>query len=151
MSKMDRVRGRDRGLAKALPVLVVLVGVVAGWTAPASASQAPIAIEFEKRSFGSGRYVGTTGDGGSIEMQVSNSSVTGNMQHFSVTIWATVGGESFTAVLDGTFNFSTAKTLLNGAVTEGWLVGARAHERGQLAGLDPLTFTGTLWLIPGSA
>jgi uncharacterized membrane protein YoaK (UPF0700 family) len=145
------LRRRERSLLTTLLALVtLLVGAVA-WTTPASASSAPIAIEFVKQSIGAGKYVGTTSDGGSIEMQVSNSSVTGNMQHFSVTIWATVEGRSFTAELDGTFNFSTAKTLLNGAVTEGWLAGARAHERGQLVGFDPLTFTGTLWLLPGSA
>lgn len=147
-----RSRGRKRGPASALLLLVAVVGAVAVWTAPVAASNAPIEITFEKRWAAPGYYVGTTGGGGSIEMWVSNSSVTGNTQHFDVTIRATLaGGQAFTAALDGTFNFSTAKTLLNGTVTEGWLAGARAHEQGQLVDPGTLTFTGTLRLMPGSA
>jgi hypothetical protein len=56
-----------------------------------------------------------------------------------------------TAVLDGSFNFSTGKTVLNGTVVDGWLAGAQVHEEGQLVGLDPFTFVGTVQLMPGSA
>ncbi|HYZ19071.1 MAG TPA: hypothetical protein VE615_05970 [Gaiellaceae bacterium] len=151
MFETQRLLARKRGPAAALALLVTLVAVAAAfWTAPASASNEPIFISFEKHWVGPGHYVGTTGDGGSIEMWVSNSTVTGNMQHFDVTISAAVASGSFTAVLDGTFNFSTARTLLNGNVTEGWLAGARMHEEGQLVSLDPLTFTGTLRLMPAS-
>jgi hypothetical protein len=159
LEREARKRALARGSAKngsKWPMLVLaavaLVVVVLGATsAAASASNAPVVIPFEKHWVGPGHYVGTACEGGTIEMQVSNSSVTGNVQHFSVTIWATVPGHAFTAVLDGTFNFSTGKTLLNGTVTEGWLAGAQAHEEGQLVDPDTLTFTGTLQLMPASA
>jgi hypothetical protein len=143
-------RARD---GKRRPAIVVALAVAALTVlAPTgSASNSPVLIPFEKHRVGPGHYVGTACDGGTIEMQVSNSSVTGNVQHFDATIWATVPGHSFTAVLRGTFDFSTGKTLLNGTVTEGWLAGAQAHEQGQLVDPDTLTFTGTLQLLPASA
>jgi hypothetical protein len=151
MIEIHQLLARKRVLAAALGVLVAVVGGVAVWTAPASGSSAPIVISFEKHWVGPGHYVGTTSNGGSVDMQVSNPSVTGSMQHFDVTIRVTAPGQSFTAVLDGTFNFSTAKTLLNGTVTDGWLEGAQVHEAGQLADASTLTFTGTLRLMPASA
>jgi hypothetical protein len=145
-----RPRTRERRLT-ALLVLVTVVGAIAVGSAPASASNEPIVIPFEKHWVGPSHYVGTAGAGGTIEMFVYDSSVTGSMQHFTVTVNATLPSGSFTAVLDGTFNFSTGKTLLNGVVTDGWLQGAQAHEKGQLVGLDPLSFSGTLQLMPASA
>jgi hypothetical protein len=146
-----RLHRRESGVAGVLVLLLAIVTLLVFLTGSASASSEPILIPFEKHWVGPGHYVGTAGNGGSIEMWVSNSSVTGSMQHFDVTISATVPAGSFTAVLDGTFNFSTAKTLLNGTVTQGWLAGAQVHESGRLVGLDPLTFDGTLRLMPASA
>jgi hypothetical protein len=151
MLRTHQLHRIERALAAALVLLVTMCGAVAVSTASASASSEPIRISFEKHWVEPGHYVGETGDGGSIEMWVSNSTVTGNMQHFDVTISATVADRSFTAALDGTFNFATAKTRLNGTVTEGWLEGAQVHEQGQLVAVDPLTFTGTLLLMPASA
>jgi hypothetical protein len=151
MLRTHRFHRLERALATALVPLVTMVAAAAVANTPAAASSKPIMISFEKHWVEPGHYVGTTSDGGSIEMWVSNSTVTGNMQHFDVTISATVADRSFTAALDGTFNFGTAKTLLNGTVTEGWLEGARVHEQGQLVSVDPLTFAGTLRLMPASA
>jgi hypothetical protein len=151
MLRTHRFHRLERALATALVLPVTIVAAAAVANTPASASSEPIRISFEKHWVEPGHYVGTTSDGGSIEMWVSNSTVTGNMQHFDVTISATVADESFTAALEGTLNFSTAKTLLNGTVTEGWLEGAQIHEQGQLVEVDPLTFTGTLQLMPASA
>jgi hypothetical protein len=117
----------------------------------AAASEAAIVIPFEKHSVGPGHYVGTACDGGTIDMQLSNSSVAGNVQSFTATVQLALPGRSLTAVLDGSFNFSTGKTVLNGVVVDGWLAGAQVHEEGQLVGLDPVTFVGTVQLMPGSA
>jgi hypothetical protein len=139
------------GKGRAAIIIAVGAAALTVLAPTGSASNSPVMIPFEKHWVGPGHYVGTAGDGGTIEMLVSNSSVTGNMQHFDVTISATIPGHSFTAVLDGTFNFSTGKTLLNGVVTQGWLAGAQAHEKGQLVDPDTLTFAGTLRLMPASA
>ena len=133
-------------------VLLVLIaaGALAGLVGTATASNAAVVIPFEKHWVGPGHYVGTACGDGTIDMQLSESSVTGNVQHFTATVQLACGGAASTAVLDGRFNFSTGKTVLNGAVVDGWLVGAQVHEEGQLVGLDPLTFVGTVQLMPGS-
>jgi hypothetical protein len=146
-------RARRRAWTFPLLLLVALVAV-AGAAAAAPAANAPVEVTFVKTAVDGvpGYYAGTTGDGGAIEMWVSNSRVTGSMQHFDVTLRASLSdGRSFTAMLKGTFNFSTARTLLTGVVTEGWLAGAQVRERGALVDDDPLTFEGTLWLMPASA
>jgi hypothetical protein len=132
-------------------IALLAVGAFVASTRTAAASNAVIVIPFEKHWVGPGHYVGTACDGGSIDMQLSNSSVTGNVQHFTATVQVALPGRSLTAVLDGSFNFSTGKTVLNGAVVDGWLAGARVHEEGRLVGFDPLTFVGTVQLMPSSA
>jgi hypothetical protein len=127
---------------------VAVLGVSAGTSA---ASNATIVIPFEKHWVSPGHYVGTAGDNGTIDMQVSNSSVNGNVQHFIAAVELRVGDHAFTARLAGTFNFSTGKTVLNGTVADGWMTGAQVHEKGQLVGFDPLTFIGTVQVMPASA
>lgn len=136
-----------KGLLLALLVLVALTGSVG----TAAASTQTIVIAFEKHAVGSGHYVGTACNGGTIDMQLSNSSVTGNVQHFAATVRLACASGALTAVLDGSFNFSTGKTVLNGTVVDGWLAGAQVHEEGQLVGVDPFAFVGTVQLMPGSA
>ena len=166
MFETYRMLGRDRedelirearrlqalGPMRVRVVLVVALAVLAAatfWVANASAS--PVAIPFEKHWVSPGHYVGTACDGGSLDLQMSNSSVVGNAQHFTATFVVSLpGNRTFTAVLDGIFNFSTGRTVLNGTVTQGWLAGAQAHEEGQLTGVDPLTFTGSLTLMGAS-
>jgi hypothetical protein len=137
---------------KKLVILVVLGLGVLGVSARTSwASNAAIVIPFQKHNVGPGHYVGTAGNDGTIDMQLSNSSTTGNVQHFTALVMVTADGHSLTAVLNGRFNFTTGRTILNGTVIDGWLAGAQVHEMGQLVALNPLTFTGTVQLMPGSA
>jgi hypothetical protein len=125
----------------------------------ASASSSAIVIPFEKHAVGPGHYIGTAGDGGTIEMQVYDSSFTGGdpatsdhwIQHFKATLQLTLGGQSLTASLDGQFNFTTRQTVLNGVVVDGWLSGAQVHEEGKVTSFSPLTFVGTVMLTRGSA
>lgn len=133
-------------------VALALVAIAAG-AIPASAlaSNAVTVIPFEKHWVGPGHYVGTAGDDGTIEMFVYDSSVTGDVQHFTATLLLTFPDRSLTAILDGRFNFNTGRVVLNGSVVEGWLQGARVHEESQLVGFNPLTFVGTVQLMPGSA
>jgi len=151
-----RAHAHRHGWMRPLLLLVALTALtaLAGSAAAATAANAPVEVTFVKRLVDPSTryYAGTTGDGGAIEMWVSNAQVTGNMQHFDVRLRASLsGGRSFTAMLKGTFNFSTARTLLTGVVTEGWLADAQVRERGALVDDDPLTFEGTLWLMPASA
>ena len=146
-----------RSALKRAGVLLLAAAAASVLATTAPASNDPIAITFQKAAVPGqpGYYRGTTGgaatgESGTIEMWVSNSSVTGQMQHFDVRIAASLAnGESFAAELRGTFNFSTGNTLLTGTVTEGWLAGAQAREKGSYIGGG--RFAGTLWLMPATA
>ena len=121
-------------------------------TAPVAAAERPIVLEFEKANAGDGYYAGTVEGGGSLQMWLFESRVVGNTQHFSATVQvdeSTAG--SFTAVVRGQINFSTGRAVLNGTVTDGDLEGAQVQERSQLIGLSPLTFVGTIQIMPASS
>jgi len=144
---------------KSFALLVFVVAALAVSVSGVSASNSSIVIPFEKHAVGPGHYVGTAGDGGTIEMQVYDSRFTGGdpetsdhwVQHFNATLRLTVGGQSLTATLEGQFNFTTRQTVLDGVVLDGWLSGAQVHEEGKLTGFSPLTFVGTVRLMRGSA
>ena len=146
-------------MRKILALLVIASTAVAVSASDVSASSSSIVIPFEKHAVAPGHYVGTAGDGGTIEMQVYDSSFTGGdpetsdhwIQHFKATLQLTVGGQSLTAALDGQFNFTTRQTVLNGVVVDGWLSGAQIHEEGRVTGFSPLTFVGTVMVVRGSA
>ena len=146
-------------MRKIFALVVIALAALAVSASGASASSSSIVIPFEKHAVGPGHYVGTAGDGGTIEMQVYDSRFTGGdpetsdhwVQHFKATLQLTVGGQSLTAALDGQFNFTTLQTVLNGVVLDGWLSGAQVHEEGTVTGFSPLTFVGTVRLMRGSA
>jgi hypothetical protein len=131
--------------------VVLAIGTLAGIAGTAAASNGPLLVSFEKHWVGPGHYTGTACGDGTIDMQLSDSSVTGNVQHFAATVRLACTAGSLTAAVEGGFNASTGKTVLNGRVVDGWLRGAQVHEEGQLVGVDPFTFVGTVQLMPGSA
>lgn len=146
-------------MRKIIALSVIALAALALTASSASASSSAIVIPFEKHAVGPGHYVGTAGDGGTIDLQVYDSSFTGGdpatsdhwIQHFKATLQLTVGGQSLTASLDGQFNFTTRQTVLNGVVVDGWLSGAQVHEEGKVTSFSPLTFVGTVMLMRGSA
>lgn len=150
------LRRPDR-FAIALLVLVTLAAALAVAARPATASNAAIVISFEKHWVDGppNYYVGTTSDGGTIEMWVYNPSFVGNVQTFTAELRLSTGGRLLTAMVAGQFNFSTGKVVLNGVVVNGWLAGAQVHEQSQYTGDDPNTggpiFAGTVQLNPASA
>lgn len=144
-----RVAARER--AHATKAVLAVVIVAAGAAVPASASNRAIVVSFEKHAVAPGQYVGTTDRNGTIEMSVYDSRVEGNVQHFKATLELSRGGRHLEASLDGRFNFSTERVVLNGTVTDGWLEGAQVHEESRLTGTDPVSFAGTIRLMPGSA
>jgi hypothetical protein len=133
-----------------LPILAVLAIA----TTPASASRGAIVVPFEKHWVGPGHYVGTAGNGGTIEMWVYDVSFSGNIQRFSATLDLSLDDGALMATVAGQFNFSTGRVVLNGQVTDGWLSGAQVHEESSYVGDDPETggpiFAGTVRLMPGS-
>ena len=136
---------------RVVSVGVALVTLLA-FSVPVAASQRPMVLEFEKAQAADGYYEGTVEGGGSIQMWLFDSSVIGNTQHFSATVrvdGSTAG--SLTAVVSGQINFSTGRAVLNGTVTDGDLEGARVHEESELIGMSPLTFVGTIRIMPATS
>jgi hypothetical protein len=134
-------------------VLMAVLGVVSFAAAQASASSAPIVISYEKTcDLTVGHCVGTAGNGGTIEMQVTSFRGSGDAAQLTLTEWITIGNISFTAEMNG--NQSPAGFIvLNGTVTEGAFLGAQVHQRSNFMG-GPLTaseWSGELQLVPASA
>jgi hypothetical protein len=134
-----------------LGAVVGVVGVVAFGAAQASASSAPIVIPYAK-TCEAGHCVGTAGDGGTFEMQVTSFRATGSAAHLTATEKITVGGISFTADMNGDVS-PAGFIVLDGTVTEGSFAGAQVHQRSDLVGGNATTtqWTGELQLLPASA
>ena len=136
---------------RAVSVGVALVTILA-LAAPVAASQRPIVLEFQKAQAADGYYEGAVEGGGSLQMWLFDSSVIGNTQHFSATVQVEGSSAgSLTAVVSGQINFSTGRVVLNGTVTDGEMEGARVQEASQLIGLSPLTFVGTIRIMPATS
>jgi hypothetical protein len=139
-----------------LLAVVAAVGVVAFGAAQASASSKPIVIPYAKTCDELlGHCLGSAGDGGTLEMQVTSFRGTGKGGQLTLTEWITVGDISFTAEMVGTVS-PAGFIVLNGTITEGSFAGAQVHQRSNFTGLvggDPRydTWTGQLQLMPPSA
>jgi hypothetical protein len=136
-----------------LAVVAVVVGVVAFGAAQASASNAPIVIQYAKTcDETAGHCVGTAGVGGTLEMQVTSFRATGKAAQLTFTEEIMVGAISFTAEMNGHAS-PAGFIVLNGRVTEGSLAGAEVHQRSNLVSLVGTTsaWTGELRLMPASA
>jgi hypothetical protein len=133
--------------------LAAVVGVVVfGVVAQASASSAPIVIPYAKTcNQTTGRCVGTAGASGTLEMQITSFRATGKAAQLTLTERITVGGISFTAVMNGHVS-PAGFIVLNGTVTEGSFAGAQVHQRSNLVGGTATTtdWTGQLRLMPAS-
>jgi hypothetical protein len=141
---------RSKKLLLAILLVVFVAGAFAA--AQASASSAPIVIPYAKTcDLTVGHCVGTAGNGGSIEMQVTSFRATGNDAQLALTEWITVGGISFTAEMNGHWS-PIGFIVLNGTVTAGSFAGAQIHQRSNYVS-GPATasvWTGELQLLPAS-
>jgi hypothetical protein len=136
-------------------IATALVGVVAFGAAQASASSAAIVIQYAKTcDETAGHCLGSAGDGGTFEMQITSFRATGNAAQLTATEWITVGDVSFTAEMKGHVS-PAGFIVLNGTVTdtEGSFAGAQVHQRSNLVGAAGSTtsWTGELRLMPASA
>jgi hypothetical protein len=60
------------------------------------------------------------------------------------------GDQSFTAVASGTLNNANGKVVMNGEVVDGYLLGAKFIEQGQLVDAATLRFRGSMKLVKNS-
>lgn len=133
-------------------LLAAVVAVVVFGAAQAAASSAPIDIAYAKTCNDAGHCMGTAGNGGTIEMQVTSLRPSGNAAQLTLTESITVGGMSFTAQMNGHVS-PAGFIVLNGTVTEGSFAGAQIHQRSNLVGAagTATSWTGGLQIMPASA
>ena len=97
-----------------------------------SSAAAPVEVTFTKwfttfpamtgnTSFGAGTYAGTI-----LERTAFDNGVIVKLQAL-YRVTDPSGSHSFAALIQGTQNLETAAAVLNGVITEGWMVGARVH------------------------
>jgi hypothetical protein len=97
-----------------------------------SSAAAPVEVTFTKwfttfpamtgnTSFGAGTYAGTI-----LERTAFDNGVIVQLQALYM-VTDPSGSHSFTALIEGTQNLETATAVLNGVITEGWMVGAQVH------------------------
>jgi hypothetical protein len=133
--------------------LMAVVAAGAFAAAQTSAASAPVVIPYTKTcDLTVGHCVGTAGNGGTIEMQVTSFRPTGDDAQLTLTEWITVGHISFTAEMNGHWS-PAGFIVLNGTVTEGSFAGAQVHQRSNFVGGDPTAskWAGELRLAPASA
>ena len=141
------------GISRLLLAVVAAISGLAFGVVQASASSAPIVIPYAKTCDESvGHCVGTAGNGGTIEMQVTSFRETGGGAELKLTEWITVGDISFTAEMEG-HQSPAGFIVLSGTVTNGSFRGAHIHQRSNLTGAhgDTTEWTGELRLMPASS
>ena len=134
-------------------ILLVVAVAAGGVAAQASASSTPLVIPYAKTcDLTVGHCVGTAGNGGTIEMQVTGFRATGDAAQLTLTEWITVGDSSFRAEKNG-HQSPAGFIVLNGTVTQGSFAGAHIHQRSNFVGGGPTTsmWVGELQLLPASA
>lgn len=123
----------------------------------AAASSAPVGLTFDKSGGGGGIWNGTVGGdiNGNLTTTLTSLRVSGVIWHVTFT-WdiddtdLSDGDQSFVATLSGVLNTQTGGVVMNGTVTEGYLLGAQVHEAGRLVDPGTLRFQGSIQLMPAT-
>jgi hypothetical protein len=144
-------------MRRLLFTLAALVVIAAPAASSASASNAPLQVNFVKHVVDPVNLVfeGSTSGAvtGSLTSRlVSLNKVSGPNYHITFDWIVSAGDQSFTARTSGIWNTLTGDVVLNGEViSSGFLSGAQVHEKGHLIDPSTLTFAGFLRLMPATA
>jgi hypothetical protein len=133
--------------------LAALIAAVGAMTvAPIASAAPPLRLEFSKQAVEQGVWKGTVSgdiDGGLTTRAIA---VDTSDPVWRVTFdWIVDAGmQSFTARLSGTLDSVTGAVAMKGRVVEGYLLGAKVREKGQLVDPETLGFQGSITVIrPG--
>lgn len=136
-----------------LVALLATVGALSASAPVASASNEPVRLSFDKSAVAPGVWEGTVAGDISSELTTKLLSlrVTGPIWQVEFDFIVDAGSSSFTTRLSGILNTETGAVVMNGRVSEGYLLGAQVHEEGQLVDPATLRFVGTIRLMPATA
>jgi hypothetical protein len=137
-------------------LLLFAVGLLAtALPAAAQSAVAPVSLTFDKAIVDpAGVWEGTVaGDlEGDLTTVLTALEISGPIWHVEFDWIVDTGDEySFTAHLSGILNTYTGGVVMNGRVSEGYLLGAQVHEEGQLIDPETLRFQGSIQLMPATA
>ena len=134
---------------KTLAVLCLIVITLAlPMTGVHAQDDGDVNLTFQKAASGEGKWAGTV-DGdvqGNLEtvlLTIDNSNPVWDVE-FDWIIDA--GDRSFTARMTGTLDSETGAVAMSGEVIEGWMLGTRVHEEGQMVNPETSAFEGVIKL-----
>ena len=139
-------------------VLLGFVALARPGSQALAANSSPVNLTFDKSAVASGVWNGTVGGDiqGNLATTLTGLDVSGAIWHVDF-IWdiddtdLSDGDQSFVANLSGILNTKTGGVVMNGKVTEGYLLGAQVHEEGQLINPATLHFQGSIQVMPATA
>jgi hypothetical protein len=119
-----------------------------------AAAASPLQLQFDKcLTDPAGVWNGTVaGDvSGDLETVLRDLWVAGPVWHVRFDWIVDAGNQSFVADLSGLLNTNTGRVVMDGQVSEGYLLGAQVHEEGHADADRPGCFTGTIQIMPATA
>jgi hypothetical protein len=136
---------------KGLFLVLLTTLTVAVSAAPTSAhDRGVVKLAFDKSAVAPGIWQGTVSGGvsGDLETRLLAIHMEGPVAYVTFDWIISAGAKSFTARLGGTLDTETGAVAMRGKVIEGWRLGARVNERGQL--VDPALgrFVGAIKVNP---
>ena len=144
-----------------IATIIAAVSALVLGAAGVSASSAPVTWSFDvsfdlaaTEANGAPTWTGTASGpaSGTIAVKLLAADLRGEALHIELEVAVAAGARSSTVQLSGIFNEVTTQGVLNGAVSSGWLAGARAHqEAARFDPASPARLVGTLQLMPESA
>ena len=144
-----------------IATIIAAVSTLVLGAAGVSASNGPVTWSFDVSFYpvateanGVPTWTGTASGpaSGTIAIKLLGADLRGEALHIDLEVAVAAGARSSTVQLSGIFNEVTTQGVLNGAVSSGWLAGARAHqEAARFDPASPARLIGTLQLMPGSA
>jgi hypothetical protein len=110
---------------------------------------APIELSFVETAVADSLWLGTVGGDltGLLATRLTEKCVAGPIWHVRSDWIIRAGDRSFVADLRGTLNTNTGQAEMHGTVVDGYLLGARVHEEGQLADTATQRFEGSIRLM----
>jgi opacity protein-like surface antigen len=127
--------------------------VLAAPAAPATASNQPVRLTYDKSAVAEGVWQGAVGGdfSGSITTYLTGLRITGTIWHIDFELDIEAGDSSLVTDLSGIVDTKTGSVVMDGTVVDGYLQGARVHDEAQLVDPDTLRFQGTILLMPATA
>jgi hypothetical protein len=140
------------GVKRLVVLLLVLAGMHGVSALPALAASDPVRLTFDKAAVAAGVWEGTiSGDiEATLQTVLLTVDETGPIWHVTFDWIISSGERSFTARLDGVLNTQTGAVVMDGSVTDGYLLGARVHETGKLVDSSTSRFTGSITVFPAT-